>query len=169
MNIRQLLFPLPFAILWIILTNQVGVVSFLIGYALAFAIGLLLVDLTDGEQAVRLTNLPSRVLWVVIYVVTLSRDIFLSGVDVSLRVIGLRPISRTGIVAVPVQADKDHEVIAGLSGHAITITPGELVVAYDDDERIMYVHCLDVEMSVPNLEKNQGARVKVYRRILGHD
>lgn len=168
MTIRNWLFPLPFMFLWVILTNQVGIVSFMIGYALAFLLGLLLMGSRERQQSVQLSRIPD-VFAIIIYIVTLSVDILLSGIDVALRVLGLRSVARTGIIAVPINDEKKRDVIAGLSAHAITITPGELVVAYDKDEEVMYVHALDVDASEPHLERKQTDRVAKYRRMLGDD
>lgn len=169
MLLRTIINPLPFAVVWVILTNQVNLAGFLIGYALAFGMGRLFLLPINPQEPIRLRHIPRRIGYVISYILRLSVDIFLSGVDVSLRVMGLRPISRSGIVAVPIQDETHNEVIAGLSAHAITITPGELVVAYDTENDLMYVHCLDVVQAEPTLDSEQAARVKIYRRILGYD
>lgn len=168
-NVRYVLFPVPFALLWMILTNEVGIISFLIGYLLAFSMGLLLVGSDTEQQSVTLNDIAGRLLALLRYILRLSVDILLSGIDVALRVIGLRSVARTGIIAVPIQDDEQRDVIAGLSAHAITITPGELVVTYDEDGGIMYVHALDVEASEQDCQTKQAERVAIYRRILGHD
>jgi len=170
---QHLLIGLFIAILWVMLTNVVSIDSFLIGYVVGITLSWLL---AQGQVLPPLggKNIPGRILAIFIYLLQLSRDIFLSGVDVMLRVMGVRP-TRPGIIAVPVQhpAQEDdelvREVIAGLSAASITITPGELVVDYSDDGEIMYVHVLDIETAGPTLDPEQTERMKVFRKVLGRD
>lgn len=168
-TIRRLTLPLPFTIVWMMMVQRFALDSFLIGYVLSYFIMLLVLDTQELQRPAKLSNLPRRLWTFITYVIRLWWKIFISGVDVALRVLGFRTITRSGIVAVPIQDDLEDPVIAGLSAHGITITPGELVVAYDEEEKVMYVHCLDVEASLPFLNERQAERVKTFRRILGHD
>jgi multicomponent Na+:H+ antiporter subunit E len=162
--LQYMLIPLPMAVIWVILTDQVSLTSLVIGYIIGVGITSLL---SRGKHIdIQPAKLPGEITVLVTYSFSLARDVFLSGVDVALRVIGVRP-TRTGIIAVSVQDDSD--IIAGLSAHSITITPGELVVDFDESRRIMYVHCLDVEMSMPKLDSDQAERLDKFKRILGRD
>ena len=170
MWMQSLLFPVPMALIWVILTNQVSLASFAIGYALSFGLALLL---GQGQKvAFDPSRIPSQFVALTVYVIILFRDIFLSSVDVALRVMGFRPL-KTGIIAVRVDGDEPDaniaEIVAGLSAHSITITPGELVVDYSPDHKYMYVHCLDVDEFGPHLDSDQNWRVQFFRRILGRD
>jgi multicomponent Na+:H+ antiporter subunit E len=162
--LQYMLIPLPMAAIWVILTDQLSLISLVIGYIIGVGITVLL---SQGKHVdIQPAKLPGEIGALVTYSFTLGRDILLSGIDVALRVIGVRP-TRTGIIAVSVQDDS--EIIAGLSAHSITITPGELVVDFDEPRRIMYVHCLDVEMSEPKLDSDQAERLDNFKRILGRD
>lgn len=166
MMIRNLLFPLPFALVWMVLVKEFDIVSFMIGYSLAFGISLLITD-DERQESIRLKHIPRRVFALIVYLLILTRDIFMAGVDVSLRVMGFRPITQSGIIAV--ETMDDSELIAGLSGHSITITPGELVIEFDQEQKVMYVHCLDVKRSEPVAQAGQEARLKLFKRILDRD
>ncbi|PJF22208.1 MAG: hypothetical protein CUN56_07165 [Phototrophicales bacterium] len=166
MILRSVLFPLPFAFVWMALTQQTDLVSFALGYVIAFAISLLITT-GDERRLVRINYIPRRVGALLRYSFILSRDIFMAGIDVSLRVMGFRPIDRSGIIAVEV---KDQSALmAALSAHSITITPGELVVEFDEQAGVMYVHCLDVERSLPKAAAEQEERLKLFKRILDRD
>ncbi len=165
--IRYILIPIPFAVTWVLLTNQPKLFSLGLGYAVALIMAVLLVPRRVLDRPLNTAGFSLRLLSAMIFIVRLLWDIFLSGIDVALRVIGIRNIQHTGIIAVDV--GDDDEIIAGLSAHAITITPGELVVAYDEDDKIMYVHCMDVQRSRQSLPIDQARRVERFRRILGHD
>jgi multisubunit Na+/H+ antiporter MnhE subunit len=162
--LQHFIIGIPIAILWVILTNQLGFVSLGLGYVVGVILSYVL---SQGKTTrFRVGNLPLQVVSLVIYLVILARDIVLSGIDVALRVLGIRPL-RTGIIAVDVH--DDNQVVAGLSAHAITITPGEMVVDFNTEDSVMYVHSLDVEQSAPTLDKNQQERARILRRILGRD
>jgi multisubunit Na+/H+ antiporter MnhE subunit len=169
--IHKLIFPVPFAITWVLLTNQAGLFSFALGYVLAFLISQLII--IEGEHT-RSIKLPWGVLLLFRYVLGLVWDAFLSGVDVFLRAVNIRSIDHAGIIAVDLHIDPEDDeafenIVAGLSAHGITITPGELLVHYDRDEQKLYVHCLDMRQSLRTIDAKQIARVEKYRRILGRD
>jgi multisubunit Na+/H+ antiporter MnhE subunit len=168
MWLQYLLFPIPMALVWILLTNRASIPSFLIGYTLSFGLAVLLTR--HRRLIIYAGRFPDQFITLVIYLLVLARDIFLSGIDVTLRIVGIRPL-RPGIIAVPIQCDEGtqqvKEIVAGSSAHGITITPGEMVVDFDEDNAVMYVHCLDVDHSAPKLDKDQAQRVKNFRRILG--
>jgi multisubunit Na+/H+ antiporter MnhE subunit len=144
---------------WLMLTQQFNVIGFTIGYLLSF--GMTAIILQDRKVVVNPANLPSQIVTLLIYSVVLARDIFLSGIDVVLRILNVRPV-RPGIIAVKI--NDDDSVIAGLSAHGITITPGQLVVDFDD-EGYLYVHCLDIEDSVPKVDAEQATRLTYLRGI----
>lgn len=154
-------FSLLIGALWVVLTNQFSPFAF----GLGFFVGFMLIWSQRGNQGleVNLLKLPRQLVWWVLYVLVLFRDILVSGFDVALRILGFRPI-KSGILKVPV-GDKSPEV-AALTAHGITITPGQLVVDFDSDENV-YVHCLDVEASEATIHDDQQKRLRFYREMLG--
>jgi multicomponent Na+:H+ antiporter subunit E len=162
------LLALPMAVVWVILTSQVSVWSFGIGYVISFAIALLLSRSRETPLNINPAKLPGQIGATIIYTALLARDILLAGIDVSLRVLGVRPLN-PGIVAVPTQDEKERDIIGGLSAHGITITPGELVVDFSEDGETMYVHMLDVDSFEPELAPDQARRLKFFRSMLGYD
>ncbi|MCU0475119.1 MAG: Na+/H+ antiporter subunit E [Anaerolineae bacterium] len=154
-------FALLIGVLWVVLTNQFNLFAF----GLGASIGFMLIWSQRGNQglSVNLLTLPRQLVWWVLYALVLLRDILVSGFDVALRILGLRPI-KSGILKVPV-GDKRPSVTA-LTAHGITITPGQLVVDFDQDENV-YVHCLDVEASEASIHADQQKRLRFYREMLG--
>jgi len=161
----------PMSLFWMILTNQLNPEGFLVGYIFSLSIGsLLFLSLRSETIPARPTNAPKQVIAMLIYGFRLALDIFLSGIDVSLRVLGIRPIN-PGIIAISTQLEAEDDnkiIISGLSAHGITITPGQLVVDFDKTET-MYVHCLDVEESAESLEDDQTRRLVMLKRMIGND
>ncbi len=167
---KYIFLPIPMMIAWVLLTGQLSLEGLIIGYTLALLLVIRLAQ--EGERNLNPATLPVQLFTAVIYIIVLTRDIVLSGVDVVLRIVGIRPL-RPGIIAVPIQLkendDQIKEVIGALSAHSITITPGELVVDYSEDRTVMYVHALDVEKSAPKVDADQTRRMEKFRRIIGSD
>ncbi|NDJ60592.1 MAG: Na+/H+ antiporter subunit E [Chloroflexi bacterium] len=160
--LRLVVLAIPLAILWVLLTSITTIESFIIGYVLSFGI-LILARGHTGE--LQLLRLPIQLGALLVYVLRLARDIMLSSIDVARRVLAREMPLNPGIVAVPTHSDD--EVIAALSAHAITITPGSLAVDFEENE-IIFVHTLDVETIGENLEADQRKRLGLLRRMLGH-
>jgi multisubunit Na+/H+ antiporter MnhE subunit len=170
--LQHFIIALPVAIVWVLLTKQPNIAGILIGYTIGVTLSWLL---SQGEvlPPITMRNLPQRIFAFSWYTVRMVYNIFMSGIDVTLRLAGVRPL-RAGIIAVPVQNDDEAEevyrtAISGLSAHSITITPGELVVDFSEDMTIMYVHALDVEQVAPRVEGEQARRAAELRRIFARD
>jgi multicomponent Na+:H+ antiporter subunit E len=71
---------------------------------------------------------------------------------------------RQGIIAIPAETSSD--LGRALSAHAITVTPGEMVVEMDE-EGTMYTHCLDATAAAETAVAHQRQRRAMLERILG--
>lgn len=160
-----LLPAIPLALLWMVVTSNVSLGSFLVGLIVSTAI--LLLTNTEHIQFDR-RRLPDQLRALAIYTVTLMRDIWLSSVDVTKRVLNPKLPINPGVLKVETLDPDESEFAAAFSAHGITITPGELVVDFDGS-RAMFVHCLDVEASAANAPGAQAKRLKLLRRIAGKD
>jgi multicomponent Na+:H+ antiporter subunit E len=159
------LLAVPMAGVWMLLTSSLTPDSFLVGWLVGFAI---LFTMRVQNAAIRPRRLPSQILALAVYSVTLARDIFLSSIDVARRVLDPDLPLNAGIIAVPTQCPEESEVCAAFSAHGITITPGELVVDFEG-AHTMYVHCLDVEASGKTAHEAQARRMAMLRRIQGKE
>lgn len=156
-------FAVPFAIAWMIVTASLSIGSFAVGFVLGFAIVMALhVERIPLDPR----RLPDQLAAFGLYAVTLGRDIWLSSVDVTRRVLNPDLPLRPGLIRVSTQDGQESEVTAAFSAHGITITPGELVVDFEGNH-IMLVHCLDVEASSRNATQAQARRLHLFERILG--
>ncbi|MFN8375048.1 MAG: Na+/H+ antiporter subunit E [Anaerolineae bacterium] len=163
--LEAIVLAIVLAVGWMIITANISLGSFVVGFVLGLAIVLLL---KSQETKVNVRKLPDQLWALVIYSVTLARDIWLSSVDVAKRVLNPDLPMKPGILRVPTQDPNESEVVAAFSAHGITITPGELVVDFDG-KSVMYVHCLDVEASSQSAHNAQTKRLKLLNRILGRD
>jgi len=151
------------SVVWIGVTARVNVESFLVG----FAVSALVVSLigTRKQATAQLSRLPRQLFNLIVYTILSFIEIARSSFDVARRVLDPRLPLKPGIVAVPTQDEAQDEIIAALSAHAITITPGQLAVEFDD-AKTMYIHCLDIE-SAATADQEQAARLERLRAILG--
>jgi multicomponent Na+:H+ antiporter subunit E len=69
---------------------------------------------------------------------------------------------------VAVKCGKHSDIINGLSAHALTITPGEMVLAMDEND-VMYVHVLNVDNADERLLKILRRHRRMLRVILGEE
>lgn len=168
MLFRRLILAIPMGIAWMLLTTQVSLESFAVGYILGLAI-IVVVQGLDVRQQVQ--ALPAQVWALVYYIGKLYWDITASSIDVAKRIIKPQMPLNTGIIAVPVgyigDDPEEAELFAAISAHGITVTPGTLVVDFKEDASVMYVHCLDVVSGEKELEKGQKYRVTQFRKIVG--
>ncbi len=159
--VQVLVMALPIALVWTLISDQFTLSSLALGYLIgvAFAWGL-----REQARYIKPARLPLQIVEATIYLLLLMFDILRSGIDVARRVLSRDMRLNPAIIAVPVQ--RDHQVMAAFSALAITITPGQLVVDFDDNQT-MYVHCLDVEMSAASLDSDQTDRIQRFERIGG--
>lgn len=161
--VQVAILALPVGLLWMLVTDRLSLDSFALGYVLGIAVALVL----GGRNArLRPRRIPAQIVALIVYLITLTRDIFQSSFDVARRVVDPKLPLAPGIIEV--ETEEDDALIAALSAHSITVTPGELVMDFDGNRR-MYVHCLDAIASAETLQNAQARRVMLFRGILGHD
>jgi multicomponent Na+:H+ antiporter subunit E len=171
MIIQRVLLSVPFALAWVLLTGMPTLESFFVGLFVSFLI-LLLVFPNLKPRASKELRLLERIVAAVQYTLILFRDIYLSAMDVARRVVDPNLPMKPGIILVstdytPASDENDiSELVAAISAHGITITPGELVIGFAGRDK-MYVHCLDVDASSANAPGNQAKRVALLRKIFG--
>ncbi len=98
------------------------------------------------------------------YVLVVILDMFTSAYQVALIVLDPKLPIRPGVVAI--DSGCESELATALSAHAITLTPGEMVVAMDR-HGMMYVHTLDIDRSAEHAERAQSLRRNLLTQIVG--
>lgn len=86
----------------------------------------------------------------------------MSGIQVARLVFSRRLALKPGIVAIP--SDCRSELAQALSMHAISLTPGELVVEVGEDGAF-YTHLLDVSRTGEQVASAQKLRQDLLRKI----
>lgn len=171
---NTLILSVAMALLWMVFARQLNWQGFIVGYIFGFAVLWLLrlnTSIEDDEKPIRLSRILGQILALVLYGYRLTLDVILSGTDVAKRVMSKEMNINPGVHSISTLDPSNNPMINGLSGHGITITPGELVIDYETDENgctTMLVHALDKESSdIAKLERDQRNRLVLIRRLLG--
>jgi multicomponent Na+:H+ antiporter subunit E len=119
-----------------------------------------------GQRPDSIQHLPRSVFTLFEYLGLLMYDIMLNGIQVA-KLVLLKDIPiKPGIVGV--KCGRHSDIISGLSAHALTITPGEMVIAMDEND-VMYVHVLNTDGADERLLKTLRRHRRMLRVILGEE
>ena len=169
MLVKRIVLALPLALGWTIYTAQPTPGNFLLGYV--FSVIVLMATGLRGESF-NLRNAPRQLYNLLAYTIFLAYEVFVAGIQVAQ--ITLRPSLPIdpGMSSISTQDPASDALISAISAHGITITPGELVVDFEEighDEVRMIVHSLNIAKSTQTLDSAQAVRLKRIKGILGHD
>ena len=147
------------ALVYLALTSNLEPSNIVVGLLLAGGV----VGLVRPPQRPTQPRRPLRsAVALVRYVLTLIHDMVVSGLQVARIVLSPSLPIRPGIVAIP--AETNTELGIALSAHAISLTPGELVVEIDDDH-MMYTHCLDATHAETYIKDAHDMRIELLNEI----
>ena len=146
-------------LIYLAMTGTLVASNLVVGFLLALGSAWLL---QPRRRSLAWRRLPGAALAMIYYLLYLLWDLIQSGFQVAQIVLRPRIQIDPGIVAIP--AGTDSELGTALSAHAISVTPGELVVEIDEDG-VMYTHMLDVTVAVARVEAAQRLRQDLLRRI----
>lgn len=157
---RRIQLAIPILLAYLFLSGNVTPSNLVVGALAALGISALLP--VENGPLIPWKRIP-RFIWALIrYVFVVGKDILEGGFFTARLVLDPRLPIRSGIIALP--AGTTSELGEALSAHAISLSPGELVVEMDD-EGMLYVHCLDVEKSAGYIEQAQKLRRGLLREM----
>ena len=165
---KRIVLALPLAFCWTIYTAQPTPGNFLLGYL--FSVGVLFATVRKS-QSVNVKNVPAQIYNLLAYVLFLSKQVFVSGLQVARLILSPSLPIEPGLTHVQTQDASNSELISAISAHGITITPGELVVEFEpnkDGKHLMIVHSLTINEAMQRLDEDQSLRLKRIKGILGH-
>jgi multisubunit Na+/H+ antiporter MnhE subunit len=161
--ISALLIAVPLAVIWVGITGHVSVESFIVGLMVGIVVQLFM---GEGKPGISLRKLPMQLAYAVLFVFILLRDIVVSSVKLTVKVLSKDMDLQPGIITVPIQDPERDPLIAALSSYVIALTPGEFVVEVIDNT-LLYVHCLDTRVSEVTAPDDQEKRLKMIYKITG--
>lgn len=148
------------SIAYIALVPNFEILNILAGVLIATIVVLLI---RPQPHPLRWRNLPSTIVALIRYIFVLAYDLIVSGIQVARIVLNPRHSLRPGIITIPSKTKS--EVAQALNAHAITLTPGEIVIEMDEDGT-MYTHCLNVTDSEQLVDDAQEMRAELLEKIL---
>lgn len=125
------------ALAWAFLGGELRAVDFLIGFLLGYIIiGLFQRPLGSQDYALKVAQVAR-------FVVFVGWEIFTASLALAWLVVHPRLPLRPGVVAVPLDADTDVEIVS--VANLITLSPGTLSLDVSADRRTLYVHTITLD------------------------
>ncbi len=153
------LIAIPLALLYLVLSGNYEPRNLAAGLVIAAGVMALI---RPRPRRVDLRRVPGALVALARYIFLLAYDLITSGFQVARIVLSpTLPIS-PGIVAIP--TDCRSELSIALSAHALSVSPGELVIEIDE-EGMMYTHVLDATRKSKYIREAQQLREKMLGRI----
>jgi multicomponent Na+:H+ antiporter subunit E len=152
----------PVAILtlvYLVLTSNFALNNIVVGVLVAVIVLFLL---GPKPEVVTWNRMPTAVFASIKYIIRLMVDLLISGIQVARIVLSPTMPLNPGIVAIPTECKSD--LSRALSTHAITLTPGEMVVEIGKDGT-MYTHMLDVTDADEHVLEAQEMRDTMLKKI----
>jgi multicomponent Na+:H+ antiporter subunit E len=115
-----------------------------------------------NQKISSLQQIPSTIWALLRYILILIIDLFKSGVLVARIVASPKLPINPGVITI--SSDCETELANALSAHAVTLTPGELVIEMDE-HGVMYTHVLNVDNAQEYAEQAQSLRKDLLRKI----
>ncbi len=133
----QLVLNIFIAVSWMFISNSYDIGAFLGGYLIGLF--LLFVLRRSFSHRFYLINV-----WAVIKLIFIFfRELILSNYAIMKVVIKPKLDIKPGIFALPIEVEKDWEIM--VLSNLITLTPGTLVMDISDDKKLIYVHAMDLQ------------------------
>jgi len=157
---RYIPFVLFLTIVYLLLTSNLEWLNVIAGVVIATGITLIL---KPQLKPVLWHRAPRAFLAMIQYLGIMIYDILKGGIMVAKSVWSRNLKIRPSIIAIP--SGCESELATALSAHAISISPGELVVEIDP-YGVMYTHVLDVTHSAEYQEQAQQMRNGLLSKII---
>lgn len=147
------------ALIYLALTSNLEPLNLLMGGIVAFIVLFLI---RPPLEPMSPRHYPSSIFATARYIVILIYDLTLSGIQIARLVLTPSLPIKPGIINISSQCQTD--LGAALSAHAITLTPGEMVVEMDSDQN-MYTHVLDATQAPTYVHEAQEMRRELLDQI----
>ena len=155
----RLRLTIPLFLIYLALTSNLAWNNLLVGLLVGAGLSWLL---RPSLKPFNWRRLPGALLAIGRYLLVLLVDLITSGMQVARIVLDPKLPIKPGVVAIPSGCESD--LATALSAHAISLTPGVLVVEIDDDG-VMYTHCLDASRAAEYVAEAQQMRRDLLQKI----
>lgn len=151
---------IPLFVVYLALTGNVTLPNLAVGLLAAVVISLLMPKMELPPFS--LSRLPGFVWAAIRYIFVVAWDVIRGAYGTARIVLDPKMPLNVGIIAIP--SGSKTELGTALSAHAITLSPGEMVIAIDEDG-VMYTHCLNVDDSARFVENAQTMRKNLLSKM----
>jgi multicomponent Na+:H+ antiporter subunit E len=158
---RFLKYVVPITLLYLALTANLEPLNWVLGIVLAVGITALI---RPNPTPIIWRSLPLALLAAVRFGLVLFWELLVTGFQVARLVVSPKIDVQQGIVAIPSSSQSAATTVA--SAHAITLTPGEMVIEIDE-KGVMYTHTLDAAHSAENGPASQARRAAMLDKAVG--
>jgi multicomponent Na+:H+ antiporter subunit E len=134
---RPLLTNLVLAIVWAALAGEMTTANFLVGFVLGYIL------LSLQHEVVGKSTYYSKLWHLVLFLGYFLFELFIASLRVAMEVLTPQAYSRPGVIAVPLDAKTDFEIM--LLSIIISLTPGTLSLDVSQDRRLLFIHAMFVE------------------------
>lgn len=133
----QAILNIMLALIWMMLTSEFTFVSFCIGFVLGVTVLFVLSHILKKP-------FYGIVIWawgklIVLFI----KELYIANIDILKIVLRRKINTKPGIVALHMELQEDWEKT--LLASMISLTPGTMPIAFSDDGKSMYIHCIHVE------------------------
>jgi multicomponent Na+:H+ antiporter subunit E len=127
------------ALAWSALNGEFSIRNLLVGLILGYVILSLMItaDVVGSRTYTRRVSSAVRMLAFFLW------ELLLANLRVARDVLTPHPRMRPGIVAIPLDAKTDPEIV--FLATLITLTPGTITLDVSDDRRVMYIHAMYID------------------------
>lgn len=132
----MLLWNLLLALTWCALRGEISLVNLVVGFLLGYAV------LWMARPVVGPTRYHARVPKVAAFILYFLWQLVVANLRLARHVLTPREKITPGVVAVPLDARTDAEIV--MLANLITLTPGTLSLDVSTDRRILYIHGVDL-------------------------
>ncbi|OZM57781.1 Na+/H+ antiporter subunit E [Lottiidibacillus patelloidae] len=132
----QILINLVIAIIWMFLNESYYFIDFVLGYLLGIWLLFLLRRFIPGEFYFK------RVYAIVYLIFLFLKELILANIEVLKLVYKPKMTLEPGIFALPTELKTNWEIT--LLANLITLTPGTLSVTLSNDNKLIYIHAVDI-------------------------
>ena len=136
--------PIPVALLTLVYAAVLGSLDpwdLLLGAAMSLGMVLLFRRVALPTRPTPIALYPARFLGLVVFAGALAWEITLGAWTVLSVVLRIRPMTKSGIVAIPIETST--QVGVAVSALVVTISPGTYLIDLDREQRVMLIHALD--------------------------
>lgn len=147
------------ALIWVVLTGQFTPTDFAIGFLLSY---LLLWRVAGDTAGTAGSSYFVKVRQVIGFLIFVLVELVKANLEVASDVLGVKRKMEPGVVAIPLDARSDLEIL--VLSNLITMTPGSLSLDISADRRVMYLHTMYMGDEPDKLREEIKTRFE--RRVL---